>query len=92
MSDQIVNIEVENIVQEVIIEVIHSPVQEISIFISAVSADELAGAGKGWGAKTSAIDGGNLWDESLTDDYRFTCVKTGEPGHAIWKKEVLFNT
>lgn len=44
------------------------------------------------GVKSSAIDSGNIFDMSITDDYMFICVKTGSAGNAIWKKVVLFGT
>lgn len=45
-----------------------------------------------WGEKKTGIDGGYLWQESLTDDYRYICVYPGIPGIAIWKKIPLLST
>jgi hypothetical protein len=44
------------------------------------------------GPKSSAIDAGEFGWVSLTDDYAYWCVKTGEAGFAIWKKTVMFAT
>ena len=44
------------------------------------------------GAKTSATDAGTFGQMSLTDDYLFVCVRTGEAGSAIWKKTSINQT
>ena len=52
--------------------------------------------GPGWspteGAKSSSTDAGTFGDISITDDYIYFCVQTGEAGSAIWKKSVVFQT
>ena len=44
------------------------------------------------GAKASATDAGTFGQMSLTDDYLFVCVRTGEAGSAIWKKTSINQT
>lgn len=42
------------------------------------------------GDKYSATDSGTFGDISITDDYLYICVLTGEAGNAIWKRSPLF--
>lgn len=44
------------------------------------------------GEKSSLIDAGTKGDISITDDYLYVCVVTGDAGEAVWKKTILFQT
>ena len=39
-----------------------------------------------YGPKYSAVDGGELFDMSVDDDYLYICVQSGTPGNAVWKR------
>jgi hypothetical protein len=44
------------------------------------------------GTKKTGINGGIYKQLSLDDDYLYVCVVGGDPGVAVWKKTVLFQT
>lgn len=44
------------------------------------------------GPKSSSNDSGGIGDMSITDDYLYICVSSGNAGNAIWKKIPLFAT
>ena len=44
------------------------------------------------GPKSSSTDSGVVGDMSITDDYVYICVSTGNVGNAIWKRIPLFAT
>ena len=44
------------------------------------------------GSKSSSNNSGVVGDMSITDDYVYICVSTGNVGNAIWKKIPLFAT
>jgi len=46
----------------------------------------------GEGEKKTGVDAGTIGQMSITDDYLYICVLSGEIGIAIWKKSVLFAT
>ena len=43
-------------------------------------------------AKTSGVDAGIIGDRSLTSDFEYVCVETGDEATAIWKKISLIDT
>lgn len=46
----------------------------------------------GYGEKKTGIDSGEEFELSVTDDYLYICVQSGDEKNAIWKKIVLFQT
>ena len=44
------------------------------------------------GAKQTGADPGILNELSLTDDYLYICVKSGDENTAVWKKAILYQT
>ena len=44
------------------------------------------------GERKTGIDPGYFGQQSITDDYLYTCVQGGLAGEAIWKKSILMHT
>ena len=44
------------------------------------------------GEKKTGTDGGTFPSISITNDYLYVLVQEGDPGQAIWKKTILFQT
>jgi len=90
MSEQIVNITVAHTVQQVDILVIPSMQKVINITVTQ-------GSGGGsipvlFGEKKTGVNEGACPSFSITDDYLYVCVQSGDAASAIWKKVLLFHT
>jgi len=91
MSEQTVPIVVNQEVQLVRIVVI-PPVQKV------VQITVTQGSGGGGsilvlsGEKKTGTDAGVCPSFSITDDYMYVCVQSGDAASAIWKKILLFHT
>jgi len=91
MSEQIVNITVAQTVQAVEIEVTPPEQKVINITVTQ-------GSGGGgsipvlFGEKKTGTDAGICPSFSITDDYMYVCVQSGDAASAIWKKILLFHT
>lgn len=44
------------------------------------------------GERITGTHAGQLWQMSVSDDYLYVCVQTGDASTAIWKKTILFQT
>ena len=91
MSEQIVNITVTHAVQQVDILVTPGVQKVINITVTQGS-----GGGGGipvlFGEKKTGKDAGVCPSISITDDYLYVCVQSGDAASAIWKKTLLFHT
>ena len=91
MSEQVVNITVAHTVQQV--EIVVTP--HVKKVINITVAQGSGGGGSIpvlFGEKKTGTDAGVCPSFSITDDYLYVCVQSGDAASAIWKKILLFHT
>ena len=63
--------------------------EQLEAIIESIAA--IAGV-RSTGAKTTGLDPGNIHDRSITADFEYVCVQSGDAETAVWKKIALLES